>query len=126
MVKFISFDGRSTVFYPETENIGLLAVHPVNKMFAVAESDVLDPKISIFEYPTMTVINVITGKLNKVWYDDDSVIKVNLDFYKIFIVAGGAEIDFTSVVFSYSDFLCTTSGVPDFTMILWWVYWKLM
>lgn len=113
MVKFISFDGRSTVFDPETENIGLLAVHPINKMFAVAESDVLDPKISIFEYPTMTIINVITGELNK------CIIKMNFDFYEFFILAGGAEIDFTSVVFSYSDFLCTTSGVPDFTMILW-------
>ena len=63
-VKFLNEDGHVNIFPSGGSGLGAIAVHPVNKVFAVADID-QHPKINIYEYPTFQHIKELTGKCRK-------------------------------------------------------------
>ena len=72
-------DGHENLFPSGELGLGPIAVHPVNKVFAVAEPISIKPKISIYEYPTFQLTNELTGN---VWW---CILKV---FRSLFISFG--------------------------------------
>ncbi|KAK3096042.1 hypothetical protein FSP39_022384 [Pinctada imbricata] len=91
-IKFIAEDGAETVFNFKGNGVGPFSVHPSSKCFAIAER-CLDPKIYIYVYPTFRE----TAKLQ----------------------VGGAKLEYSSIVFSHSEYLASISGIPEFELTLW-------
>ena len=60
-VKFVSEDGHESVFPAPGDGIGALAVHSINKVFAVADIG-LKPKIQIYQYPSFREIATLEGE----------------------------------------------------------------
>ncbi|XP_060599927.1 cilia- and flagella-associated protein 43-like [Ruditapes philippinarum] len=90
-IKFVAEDGAETVFNFPGEGVGPFAAHSLSRCFAVAEK-CLNPKIYVFIYPT---------------------------FRQMSILEKGAQLEYTQLFFSSSDFLCSLSGIPEFELTLW-------
>ncbi|KAL4232016.1 Cilia- and flagella-associated protein 43 [Mactra antiquata] len=90
-IKFIAEDGAETVFNFPGEGIGPFAAHSLSRCFAVAEQ-CMNPKIYLFVYPT---------------------------FRQMTILEKGAQLEYSHLVFSSSDYLCSLSGIPEFELTLW-------
>ena len=59
-LKFLTEGGHENIFPSGGEALGVTAVHSINKVFAVAEVGV-DPKISVFQYPSFKHVRELTG-----------------------------------------------------------------
>ncbi|XP_041368827.1 cilia- and flagella-associated protein 43-like isoform X2 [Gigantopelta aegis] len=90
-VKFLSVNGKEQTFGFKGEGQGPIAVHEINKHFAVAEH-CLNPKIFIFDYNGFKDVAVLTG---------------------------GAQLEFQIIAFSASEYFASISGIPDFELVLW-------
>ena len=70
-VKFVSEDGHESVFAAPGDGIGVLAVHSINKVFAVADVGV-KPTINIYQYPSFRHIAALEGELTLQYPQDNS------------------------------------------------------
>ena len=54
----------------------------------------------------------------------DRSINIYIFFFHVsfFLISGGAELEFQSIVFSESDYLVSVSAIPNFEMVLWYVW----
>lgn len=64
-IKFVKEDGQPQIFPSGGEGLGPIAMHNVNKVFAVAELGI-DPKVNIFQYPTFKHVRELTGNFGMV------------------------------------------------------------
>ena len=64
-VKFVKGSEEETVYSSPGEGLAAVAVHGVNKVFAVADQSV-PPKIFVVNYPTFTQKSLLEGKLTHV------------------------------------------------------------
>ena len=61
-VKFVKGSEEETVYSSPGEGLAAVAVHGVNKVFAIADQSV-PPKIFVVNYPTFTQKSLLEGKL---------------------------------------------------------------
>ncbi|CAH1784594.1 unnamed protein product [Owenia fusiformis] len=90
-VKFVSEEGQESFFPSPGEGVGPLAVHAINKVFAFSEL-CLNPRIFVVDFPSF---------------------KVHCE------LKDGAQLEFSHLAFSSSNYLVSVSGVPQFELTLW-------
>ena len=59
-MKFLNEEGTDKLFPSVSNGLGPSAVHPVNKVFAIADIDV-DPTIRVYDFPEFNPVNELKG-----------------------------------------------------------------
>ncbi|XP_013386289.1 cilia- and flagella-associated protein 43 isoform X2 [Lingula anatina] len=90
-VTFVKENGEEMVFPSPGEGVGTLAVHSVNKVFAFSDLS-LPPKVFVYSFPGLEQKAVLQG---------------------------GAQLEYSAIAFSASDYLATVSGLPEFELAVW-------